>query len=48
MIRFLKYIFSKLTRRNNLNVNVKVTKLVIKKTIYIEEKDSTSKPSQHE
>ena len=48
MVRFLKYILSKIFKKNNCNVSVTVTKFVIKKTVYIKEKDSTSSPSKPE
>ncbi|MDE5546039.1 MAG: hypothetical protein K2I88_01095 [Anaeroplasmataceae bacterium] len=48
MVNFLKYILSKIFKKNNCKFYVTVTKLVIKKTVYIKEKDSTSKPSEQE
>ncbi|MDE6407750.1 MAG: hypothetical protein K2K48_04355 [Anaeroplasmataceae bacterium] len=48
MVNILKYILSKIFKKNNCNVSVTVTKFVIKKTVYTKEKDSTSKPSKRE
>ena len=48
MVKFLKYILSKLFKKNNCNVSVTITKFVIKKTVYKKEKDSTSAPSKPE
>ena len=48
IIRFFRYILSKLRKKGNCNVSVTVTKFVVKKTVYKIEKDSTSAPSQPE
>ncbi len=48
MVKFLKYMLSKIFKKNNCNVSVTVTKFVIKETVYIKEKDSTSIPDKSE
>ena len=48
MVRFFKCILSKLCKKSNCNVSVTVTKFVIKKTVYVKEKDSTYTPSKPE
>ena len=48
IIRFFRYILSKLHKKSNRNVSVIVTKFVVKKTVYKIEKDSTSAPTKSE
>ena len=48
MVRFLKYILSKIFKKSNCNVSVTVTKFVIKRVVYIKKEDSTYKPHKHE
>ncbi len=48
ILRFFRYILSKLRKKSNCNVSVTVTKFVVKKTVYIKKEDSTSLPNPHE
>ena len=48
MVKFLKYILSKLFKKNNCSISVTVTKFVVKKVVYKKEKDPTSKPHTQE
>ncbi len=47
ILRFFRYILSKLRKKGNCNVSVTITRFVVKKTVYIE-KDSTSGPDKSE
>ena len=48
IIRFFRYILSKLRKKGNCNVSVTVTKFVVKRVVYIKKEDSTSVPDKSE